>query len=231
MSLLGKLLPPSSADKPRPQLLDIGCCGGIAFDDFARFGDIYGIEPDPDLAVSLPGWRERIEATPFESGYQCSRQYDMALMLDVLEHIADDEGAAAAVARLLRPGGHLLLTVPALPALWSAHDDANHHYRRYRRGALGRLLRRQGFEVVELRYLFGWSLGLVYLRRWLAGRKSQEYQVRIPAAPVNTVMRWFTVVEEKLVRLLGRGVPLGSSLLAVVRKPAAATTLPCPVAA
>ena len=55
-------------------------------------------------------------------------------MLDVLEHIEDDAGALAAARDALAPGGRLLLTVPAMPCLWSRHDEANCHFRRYTRG-------------------------------------------------------------------------------------------------
>src|SRR2546423_111989 len=90
-----------------PALLDVGCGGGVYFDDYQRFGQIHGLEPDAMLATSLPRWRDFIEMTGFEGGYQSTRRYDLVLMLDVLEHIADDGAALANAARLLKPGGHL----------------------------------------------------------------------------------------------------------------------------
>lgn len=218
---LGKLCPPRKVGERPPVLLDIGCGGGIAFADLSRFGEIYGLEPDPQLATSLPAWRGRVEQTLFHAGYQNHRHFDLILMLDVLEHIDDDRGALANVHRLLQPGGALFMTVPALPALWSAHDEANHHYRRYQKAALHKLLSEQGFIIQEMRYVFGWSLGLVYLRRLLSRRGSGAYQVRIPPWLLNTACYGLSRAEEWLT--WGRGPLLGSSLLAIVRKPQSET--------
>jgi SAM-dependent methyltransferase len=223
------LLPAAGPGRPAASLLDIGCAGGVAFDDLSRFGEVYGLEPDPLLYESAGRWRGRIEPAAFDGAYAPPRAYDLVLMLDVLEHIADDAAAVGNLYRLLRPGGHVLLTVPALPGLWSAHDEANHHYRRYRARGLRRLLAGAGFEVAELRYAYFWSLGLVYLRRWLA-RPPAGYSVRIPPALVNAPCRWLSRLEEVLLRLVRRGPPLGSSLLALARKPLAADR-PAPRAA
>jgi SAM-dependent methyltransferase len=217
MEKLAKLLPPRQPTQEPAKVLDIGCGGGVAFADFSRFGDIHGLEPDPQLADSLPDWRGRVEQTLFHAGFQSECRYDLILMLDVLEHIEDDRGALANVLRLLQPGGFYFMTVPALPALWSAHDEANHHFRRYQRAALHRLLVEQGFDVQEVRYIFGWSLGLVYLRRWLSRRDEGSYRVKIPPRWANAPCYWLSRAEEWLT--WRKGPPLGSSLLAIARKP------------
>ena len=61
--------------------------------------------------------------------------YDLIALLDVLEHVPDDLASLRAIHRRLKPGGTLLLTVPANPWMWSAHDAAHHHFRRYTRGS------------------------------------------------------------------------------------------------
>jgi hypothetical protein len=61
MHELSRMLPPVSANAIPPRILDIGCAGGVAFDDFSRFGDVRGIEPDAQLVNSTPHWRSRIE--------------------------------------------------------------------------------------------------------------------------------------------------------------------------
>lgn len=72
---------------------------------------------------------------------------DLVVAFDVLEHLHDDKAAATGVFDVLRPGGHFLVAVPADPRLWSAHDDAVGHVRRYTRASLTELLAGAGFEL------------------------------------------------------------------------------------
>ncbi len=67
------------------------------------------------------------------------RHYDLVAALDVIEHLDDDRAAIESIARRLKPGGKLLMTVPAHQWMWSAHDVANHHQRRYSHAGLRRL--------------------------------------------------------------------------------------------
>jgi SAM-dependent methyltransferase len=220
MDTLHKLRMPGQRGR-KPLLLDIGCGGGWAFDDFSRIAEVYGLEPDDVLAGSQPRWRSRIEPRDFGPHFVSARSYDIVLMLDVLEHLADDAGALANLHNLLNPGGYLVLTVPALPVLWSVHDEINHHFRRYTWKGLRGVLTRQGFELVELRYMFGWSLGLLLARRWLSRRTGGPYRVHIPPRWVNAPLRWLSRFEELVMRILGGGPLLGSSLLAIARRPSA----------
>jgi SAM-dependent methyltransferase len=155
----------------------------------------------------------------FDRDFQDDRSYDLVLMLDVLEHIEDDAGALERVHGVLQPGGHAIVTVPALPSLWSRHDEVNHHFRRYRRAPLRGLLQAAGFEVRELRYLFLWTLGLMYVRKLVANGQGAGYRVGIPPRPVNAIFRGLSALEGWCFRATRRGPPLGSSLLAVVQRP------------
>ncbi len=76
---------------------------------------------------------------------------DLVVAFDVLEHIEDDNSAAAEIARILRPGGTLLVAVPCDMDLWSAHDEAVGHVRRYDRDSLRELIAGAGLEVEDLR--------------------------------------------------------------------------------
>jgi SAM-dependent methyltransferase len=207
-------------DTPPSQrtIFDIGCAGGVSFDDLSRYGEVYGSEPAPTLVDSCPQWRQCIELTGFGPDYSASRQYDLVLMRDVLEHIEDAAGALGNLRQLLKPGGHAILTVPALQSLWSVHDVINRHHRRYDKMDLHRLIENSGFAVCELRYFFIWPLGLMYLGTKQRDRKS--YTVTVPPAPVNRLFAGLSRTERRLMRL-GVHWPLGSSLLAVVEKPRA----------
>jgi SAM-dependent methyltransferase len=142
-------------------------------------------------------------------------------MLDVLEHIEDAAAALGSLWQLLKPGGHAILTVPALQSLWSVHDMVNRHHRRYDKMGLQRLIEDSGFAVRELRYFFIWPLGLMYLRKLILGtrqRPGKSYTVRVPSAPLNTLFASLSRAEQRLMRF-GVRWPLGSSLLAVVKRP------------
>src|SRR5690606_29615886 len=94
----------------------------------------------------LPVIRADATALPLADG-----SLDLVAALDVLEHIPDDGAAAREITRVLRPGGHLVVTVPCDPRLWSAHDEAVGHVRRYTREGIVGLLEGAGLTVVSVR--------------------------------------------------------------------------------
>ena len=206
------------------QILDIGCGDGLFFERLMEFGETYGIEPDETLLREDGSFRSRIQVAAFGRDYETNRTFDLVTMLDVLEHIEDDRGALARVWSLLNPGGHVILTVPALSFLWSLHDEVNCHFRRYSRKSLRRRVTAEGFHVVRLGYYFGWTVAPLFLRRVLAahkrkGERQVPYRVRIPARPINCMLYWLSLGEQVVSRRIG--LPIGSSLVAVLRKPSA----------
>ena len=106
-----------------------------------------------------------------------SRSFDAIVAVNVIEHVEDDVGACRTLAELLRPGGHLLVYVPAVPSAFGTLDEALGHFRRYARVELDALLREAGLEVTHLRRmnplgLPGWVLnGRVLRRRLLPARQ------------------------------------------------------------
>ncbi|MBM3564785.1 MAG: class I SAM-dependent methyltransferase, partial [Alphaproteobacteria bacterium] len=118
------------------------------------------VEPSPNLAAML---REKFAADAAVSIREQALEShiaaladgsrDCAVLVNVLEHLEDDRAALAHLFRVLRPGGTLLLFVPALPFLFSRLDAFYGHYRRYRRDALADLVRGAGFEVSLARYM------------------------------------------------------------------------------
>ena len=118
-------------------VLDAGCGSGRTLAGPRRLRQASGIELDEDAAevARSRGHGEvrvgRLEELPWPDA-----SFDLITCLDVIEHTPDDRTALRELHRVCRPGGWLLVTVPAYPALWSLHDEANHHYRRYSRAAL-----------------------------------------------------------------------------------------------
>jgi SAM-dependent methyltransferase len=140
---------------------------------------------------------------------------DAVVAVNVMEHVQDDAGFLAAAARALRPGGHVLLFVPALPALFGTLDRAFHHHRRYTRPALLARLRAAGLQPRDVRYvnlpgIAAW---------WLAGRVLRNTSVSSRQARFydRWVVPWVRALESRV------RPPLGQGLLAVARKPLDAT--------
>ncbi|MEZ6014760.1 MAG: class I SAM-dependent methyltransferase [Planctomycetota bacterium] len=126
--------------------------------------------------------------------------FDALTCLDTLEHVQDDVAALAEIHRVLRPGGVALMTVPAHPWMFSAHDAALHHVRRYRRRELIERVRASGLELVQLRYtnvaIFPLVAALRLVRRGASTPKSDT--ANVPAAPMNALLYALTAVEGRV---------------------------------
>src|SRR5579875_1582497 len=137
---------------PAPaRILDAGCGSGRTLQELVDYGTVVGLELDPDAAAVARGRgcgevvEGRLESLPWGDG-----TFDLITCLDVIEHTPDDRLTLSELRRVTRPGGYLLATVPAYQALWSAHDEANHHFRRYNRRMLRAAAQASGWRVVRL---------------------------------------------------------------------------------
>ncbi|GLZ00878.1 class I SAM-dependent methyltransferase [Actinoplanes sp. NBRC 103695] len=119
---------------------------------------------------------------------------DLITAFDVIEHIEDDQLAAAEIHRALRPGGSLLVTVPCDMRLWSAHDVAGHHFRRYDRSGLLDVIQGAGLVVDEL---WSWNVllrpAVVLTRKRAAGN-----ELSLMSAPLNAALRGVVIAERYL---------------------------------
>ncbi len=139
-------------------------------------------------------------------------EFDFILLLDVLEHIADDRAFLSQSLKFLRPGGIAVVTVPALQFLWSQNDKIAGHYRRYDKTSMTKLfLDVKTVEIKCLHYFFGSTLPLY----WLSQKSSLKREAK-PSAFVNQVLK-FVLQLEGLLSTFG-GLPMGSSLFACVQK-------------
>jgi SAM-dependent methyltransferase len=136
---------------------------------------------------------------------------DLVVAFDVLEHIEDDKAAVAGILEALRPGGTFLVAVPADPGLWSAHDDAVGHVRRYTRQTLTDLLASAGFTLESTR---SWN---VLLRPAVALKRRQSDGSDLMELPgwLNRALYGVVVAE----RYLPVGSLPGVSLLVRARRP------------
>lgn len=144
---------------------------------------------------------------------------DMVTLLDVLEHVRDEASLLAEARRLVRPGGHLLITVPAFPLLWGIQDEVSHHYRRYRKRGLAAALRAAGLEIVFITYfntaLF-FPVAFFRLAHRVAKIPRQSDFFPLPHF-INRILGALFAAEAPLV---GRvPLPWGISVIALVRNP------------
>jgi SAM-dependent methyltransferase len=130
--------------------LDAGCGSGRTLDELVDYATPAGVDVSDEAvaAAHARGYADvragSIDALPYPAA-----AFDLITCLDVLEHVPDDVRALGELRRVARPGAALVVTVPAYEALWSAHDENNLHYRRYRRGRLRRGAAEAGWQLVD----------------------------------------------------------------------------------
>jgi SAM-dependent methyltransferase len=227
-TLLDRALP----KQPDFYLLDVGCGAGNMIHHLSRYGRVKGLEIDerPVKVARERGYDvDQFDVTrqmPFAAG-----TFDAVTALDVIEHNQDDIAILNDSFRVLKPGGHIIITVPALMWLWSHNDDINAHVRRYHAAELRHKLEQAGFSVKRLTYnnffVFPMAALMILLRRLRGARPElashhlaqEEYQVEMePASPL--VNRVLTVVGQVEAGVMGRfSFPVGTSLIAIGRKP------------
>jgi SAM-dependent methyltransferase len=206
------------------RLLDVGGACSLISREMTRYGDVTVVEPDAetaDFARRELGLDVRKGSLPDQMPVE--GPFDVITLLDVLEHIEDDSAALRAVIELLCPGGLLLVTVPAVPWLWSGHDVSVHHKRRYMRPGLRRLLEGGGLLIERLSYHTSLLFPVIAAQRAVSRLHgvdpNAKYDVKIPPAPINALFRGIMEIEGRILR--HAELPIGSSLVAVCRRPSA----------
>jgi SAM-dependent methyltransferase len=207
------------------RVLDVGCGAGATTLGLRSAGRVLGVDLGAEAVVAA---RERgLEVARMGAHGLAVRQgaFDVAVALDVLEHLDDDLGAAHELYRALRPGGRLLVTVPAYQWLWSSHDVALGHRRRYRQGDVRSLLESVGFEVELCSYVMTAVLPpaiVVRLLERLPGRRPPAAQSESGYLPIPRMLNELLTRIVSFDGVLAGRVPLpfGLSVAAVARKPA-----------
>jgi SAM-dependent methyltransferase len=201
-------------------ILEVGCGTGHNLAMLGHYGEVEACELDPSaraLASKRLGRKVKDAKLPDLSMFKAS-SFDLVALLDVLEHVKQDTASLRAIHRRLKPGGALLLTVPANPWMWSAHDAAHHHHRRYSKGQLAKVIADAGFEVQLLSYFNSLLFPPIAAARLVGkavGRDSADD--KLPGAAINSVLNKVFGLEAGLI---GRvPMPFGVSLVAVVRRP------------
>jgi SAM-dependent methyltransferase len=165
--------------------------------------------------AGVPTVRSDLGALPF-----ADRSFDVVFALDVVEHCDDDAKVVSELARVLTPGGRLIVTVPAFQFLWSAHDVALHHRRRYRRPQLTRVLELTRLRIDRISYfnsaLFAPIAGIRLARRFLPSAEGATSDAVPLPDPINELL--YTLMSSERSLLRRTQLPFGVSLLAVATR-------------
>lgn len=206
----------------RPFLLDVGCGTGMLLEDLGQYGTSFGLDFSP---VALEYCRQRhlenlgradVQKLPVRTA-----SVDVITALDLIEHVKDDEAVLREIYRVLRPGGIAVMSVPAHKSLWSNHDVALHHCRRYEKGEFLRLVTSPGLEPLKYTY----TVAAAYFPAALYRRTKRSFcrpshvatdEFPLPR-PVNAMLLGIMKLEARL--LVTHNLPFGLSLLCVARKP------------
>jgi SAM-dependent methyltransferase len=203
------------------RILDAGCGSGRNMVELAHHGVVTGVELS-DTSVELArerGVGEVLEGSvmdmPFDEG-----AFDLTVCLDVIEHLEDDIGALRELRRVTKPGGALLVTVPAYQWLWSGHDEINHHHRRYSRRTLLAAAQDAGWRLERTTHfnslLLPAAILLRALERFKPSTTKSSLDLWVPPAPLNWALRQPLNLEAAVIGHRG-SIPAGLSLLAVFR--------------
>lgn len=211
-------------------VLDAGCGTGRLCQLLAREGHrVEGLDTSEEaLRLCRGRGLDRVCLADLDVLEPPLDRYDAIALIDVLYHagVTDDVAVMRRLGAALRPGGLLLIHVPALEALRSRHDVAVHTRERYTRAILSDRIRAAGLRVERIGYRVGLLFPLVAAHR-LASRALLPRDVRaeavrsdtsLPAAWLNAILLGVTRLEARLARWVP--MPIGSSLLAVARRPA-----------
>lgn len=204
-------------------ILEVGSGTGGNLGMLARFGSVSAVEMDATArqianhktagSYDIRGgrWPDDI---PF-----AAPGFDLICFLDCLEHIAEDTASLASARRMLKPGGAVLITVPAYQWLWSKHDEFLHHQRRYSRRSLRAAVGAAGLEVDRISH-FNTLLSPLAIAARLKDRLSTSPTstgTAVPTPPLNALLHWIFSAERHWLSM--STLPFGISLLAVARQP------------
>jgi SAM-dependent methyltransferase len=233
--LIRDVLPPSKT----ALVAEIGCGTAGTIGVLSKDYRCIGVEPSAE-AIALA--RRRFPDIQYLCGFAPEVVRPVAsavrvfLLADVLEHVADDQGLIASLVDMAAPGAYFLITVPADMSLWSSHDEAHGHCRRYDAAMLAGLWRRLPVDARLLSHFNSRLYPLIKMvrvaRRWLRGTWGPaQTDLTMPFRPVNRLLECLFAGEGRVLRDArtgkGGGYRRGASLVALLEKRTEAAAAQC----
>jgi SAM-dependent methyltransferase len=207
--------------KSKPlRILDLGCGAGLNLKKIEKYGYPVGLDYYKNALIFSKSRgnsnlvRASGDSLPFKES-----MFDVVCALDVLEHIEDDVSVMMDLYRVMVPNGYFILTVPAFQSLWSMHDVAAHHIRRYSRLQLQEKLEDCGFVVSKCTYWNFHLFPLVWMVRQFRKNHGIEVKSDIFKLPwcINRALLCLLRIENKAISM-NISLPFGVSILCICRK-------------
>lgn len=201
-------------------ILDIGCGTGGNFNTLRDFGKVVGVDNSKQALefAKQKGHTNTVVASAIDLPF-ADQKFNCVVMLDVLEHIEDDYSALEEAYRVLKPDGSFLLTVPAYQWLWSGHDEALGHIRRYVKNNIIKKAIDAGFHIEFQSYAISILFPIIALYR-LGTRASKIEQTSSyvdVSKFLNAFFMWLLYIEGLLFQL-GVHLPFGTSIIIYASK-------------
>ena len=220
-------------DRGPLKILDVGCGTGGNRALLEEFGEVWGVDSSAS-AVSFArdrGWPRVILGSATDLPLP-SDQFDLVTALGVIEHVPDDARMLRELHRVTKPGGRILLMTSAHPWLWSVHDEAVHHQRRYRKRPFKERVTGAGWTIEQLTYVNAFLFPPISFVRLLqrllprhpGGEDREMSGFFIPPLGCNRVLEWLLAFEGSLMSL--GNLPVGVGLLCRARRKPASHVAP-----
>ena len=203
-------------DRDPRSILEVGCGSGGNLELLSKYGDLCAMELDDDAREMA---KRRgiclVEKGSLPDNIPFTETFDMICMLDVLEHIDDDMRTLREIRKKLKPRGKLLLTVPAYGFLWSAHDVALAHKRRYRKNQLMQLVKLSGLKIVYTTYFNTFLFPIIAVAKFLnrALGKKGGADLKMPSFFMNDLLK--IIFSSERIFIPGISLPIGVSILLI----------------
>lgn len=202
------------------RILDVGCGTGANLEMLGEFGVAQGVDVSPEaLEFCRSRGLKDVKQGEAENLPYADSSFDLVTGLDVVEHLDDDLGGLREMYRVLKPGGSVLLFVPAFNFLWGVQDDISHHRRRYTLSNFQEVIRRAGFAVERASYV-----NITFFLPILLGRALMRVTGFRPESENNLTLGFMNgflgkilAAEASMLRYLN--FPFGVSAICVARKP------------